>query len=87
MLVVKVEIWPHGDGGMRRELARMFVSNVSDVDGEYGDYEVRVLESGVKDRDGKVYCRGFVWRHRRNRTPLWILVRKAIDACFTEGKG
>lgn len=49
MIVVKVELWPHGDESKARELSRAFISNdlktTAETRGEYGSYECKFMQS------------------------------------------
>lgn len=79
MLVVKIELWPNGNGRKRREIARMKISNVTDssADAEYADYRVRVLEG---NDETKAVATGEVSEHPRLMYGAWNLVQKAIEA-------
>ena len=70
MLVIKVEIWPHGDEKRKEIIEEMKIINVSDhpMRPLYGNYKIE--SDGTK---AKVL-------HHDRRENVWHLVRKSIDA-------
>ncbi len=78
MLVVKVEIWPGGYEGGKREIARMKVGNISDL-ADLSDYTAVIEEYG-NDRLGIPKSRSTVQvtGHTR-RSTVWSLIRKILE--------
>lgn len=77
MLVVKVELWPHGDRTRKRELGQMTVSNIGG-DVERGNYLVQASEhpSDVTGLD-KGLNESFVVQNHLRRSSVWALVGRA----------
>lgn len=83
MIVVTVEMWPHGIESKKYLLGRGTITNVGG-DTEFGEYEA-VLEKSAQyafpGNVGKPYKRGHVARFPRARGP-WALLRRALEACM-----
>lgn len=88
MLVVKVELWPHGHESMARELCRLFIANVGGTDIR-GDYKTALMRKGETrapwPHGGQIgTCvkpgrTGEVNNHPRKSQHVLRLVGKAID--------
>lgn len=77
MIVVRVELHPHG-GGPMRELGRMTISNDGTSEKEeIGHYHVRRLRA---PDFSTVVRTGFVKNHRRQDETIWSLVGKALKS-------
>lgn len=73
MIVVKVEIWPFGDGKSRREIGRMRIAN--DGSGTMGIGNYRFTIDPLTDRT----VSGSVCSHQRSRG-VWELLRACLEA-------
>jgi hypothetical protein len=83
MLVIKVEMWPGGDGMRRRELGRMKIANTgSSGDPKRGNYRVNLMRKGNKTVQRT--CR--VDNYPRLSYPVWELVRRALNTLHEESK-
>jgi hypothetical protein len=77
MLVVKLEIWPHGNEGRAREIGRMQVANVGG-DVTIGDYSAAIM----RDRGAPGF--GEVKQWPRLERDVWQLIASAILSTFPE---
>lgn len=92
MLIVKVELWPHGDGDRAQELGRMAIANVGGTDTR-GDYTVHLGkgdDAAGGDFDGQVGLteverEGDVYNHPRLTESVWSLVAKSLASVGFEG--
>jgi hypothetical protein len=66
MLVVKIELWPHGQEDKAKEIGRMRIANIKG-DRDIADYQVVM--------DGQ---QGQVLGHARS-LPVWCLVNRALS--------
>jgi hypothetical protein len=82
MIVVKIELWPKGFESRKRELGRMLIDNIGGTI-KRGDYRVRVLRKGSKD---KVLREGEVKDYPRLSYNIWRLVCRSLKVTFTEEK-
>jgi len=82
MLVIKVELWPHGRGGDHvRQLGQLVIANVGGTH-ELGTYQVCI---GYPHEDPHFTLRqptreGEVRGHKRLTASVWTLVAKALGA-------
>jgi hypothetical protein len=74
MIVVRVELWPHGQKWKAREIARMELAHVGGSE-LFGDYTVR-----SDDLERCEERRGTVSAHARRGDPVLRLVAKALKA-------
>lgn len=73
MLVVRVEVWPGGDGGRAFEISRLGLANVSQL-GDVADYEITALT----DRDSvEKVMKAEVLKHERS-TGWMVLLRRTL---------
>ena len=88
MLVIKIELWPLGDGNKARELGRMYVANTGKGTKSKGDYKVAVCRKGSTKCPftGKVKAvrEGKVENFPRNSYSVWRLIGRAILSAFPE---
>lgn len=97
MLVVKLELWPHGDEKRKREIGRTYIANVggSVSRGEYvaavcrrGRHEVPrdlYAMAGSTETNGPRATRvGHVHDYPRLAYNVWRLVVRALRSCFPE---
>lgn len=90
MIVVKIEMWPKGVEGKKREIGRTYIYNAGGTD-QRGDYEVRVCRKGDHDpgvrriQTGEGFTRtGRVENYPRQSYNVWRLVVRALRAAFPE---
>lgn len=77
MLVIKVEIWPGGDPNRAREIGRMGMANVSDLD-ETSDYIF------VSQNDKGEVASGLVEKHER-AAGFWQLLSRLTSVAAKSG--
>lgn len=87
MVVVKVELWPHGNASRAKRLGTLWIANVGGTltRGNYktaltGDGEIRApwpIYDG-KNEQSKPLCTGEVKGYARISRPVWDLVRMAL---------
>ncbi len=90
MIVVKIEVWPHGREHASREIGRMYIANVG---GTYsrGDYDVAVCRRGSERvpntirEDGPKPTRScHVADYPRESYNVWRLITRGLLGCFPE---
>jgi hypothetical protein len=91
MIVVKLEMWPHGDETKKRELGRTYIFNDGTGSVTRGNYEARVCRKNkfeVKTEDlrpGTGFARkGQVTNYPRMSYNVWRLILRALRSCFPE---
>jgi len=77
MIVIKVELWPGGFEGRKKEIGRMLIDN----DGtshtpKRGHYRVRLMRKGSSRT---VQRTARVEDYPRESYPVWELVRRALE--------
>jgi hypothetical protein len=83
MLVVKVELWPHGQGGTNvSTIATMVIANMGGTM-TLGDYSAVIAADGSQPSDPHALFARFDRRaeikgHPRLARPVWNLVSKAL---------
>jgi hypothetical protein len=77
MLVVKLELWPHGDKREARLLGQLIIANDCTGTAKVGNY---TLSMATEDGGAEI---GRVARHRRS-TGAWTLVAKALRVLARE---
>lgn len=95
MLVVRIELWPHGEETKAREIGRTYIANVKS-NGKRADYKVAVCRRGTttcpwphgsdlenKKRPEPVRI-GSVKNYPRTSYNVWRLVLRALRDCFPE---
>lgn len=92
MIVVKIEMWPHGRQAAAREIGRTYIYN----DGgslTSGDYEVRVCRRGKFERSTEQITKGegFTRKARVEKYPrlafnVWRLIIRSLKKAFPEEK-
>lgn len=95
MIVVKIELWPHGDASRIRELGRMYIANRGESrDPRRGDYDVAVCRRGsdavpqpISDYGPLPTRRGEVRDYPRLSYNVWRLIARALLAAFPEERG
>ena len=80
MIVIKIELWPLGFESHKKELGRMLIDNIGGTR-DRGDYRVRVLRKGSKD---KVMRTGEVKDYPRLSYNIWRLICRALKSTFPE---
>ena len=74
MLVVRIELWPHGDMTRRKTLATGFIANTGTGTPTRGNYRVE-----LKDALGRPWRRGTVEGFPRKRLLAWDLLFRALS--------
>ena len=90
MLVVKIEMWPYGDGSKAREIGRTYIANVGG-NSKKGDYEVAVCRRGTTEcpfstDDIKASRTGQVTNYPRLSYNVWRLIVRSLRSAFPEEK-
>jgi hypothetical protein len=93
MIVIKLEMWPHGDESKAYELGRTYIANVGGTP-ERGDYRAAVCRKGKsnipwgRDSEGNPNPPptriGHVHDYPRQSYNVWRLVIRALLDCFPE---
>lgn len=73
MLVIKLEVWPHGDEASAREISRMEIGHVKEGVWGVADYDVILRTPGEEQRRASVHG------HFRS-AGAWSLVKLAMEA-------
>lgn len=73
MLVVRIELWPHGDMARRKTLATGFIANTGTGTPARGNYRVV-----LKDALGRPWRHGTVEGFPRKRLLAWDLLFRAL---------
>jgi len=81
MIVVSIEIWPHGDQQKARPIGVALITNDGTGDKVAGNYEVKLAHSGKYIGKSGAYKTGKVKNHRRSLSP-YHLVYKALKGCL-----
>lgn len=81
MIVVKIELWPHGLRAKAREIGRVVIANDGSGTAESGNYQVALSHAGIYGDKPGAWKSGTVTGHRRNLSP-YHLVRAAIDSAL-----
>lgn len=92
MIVVKIELWPLGYEGNKRELGRMYIANDGTGTQERGDYKVAVCRKGSPiipstwgfTNGAKPAREGVVLNYPRKAYNVWRLILRALKDCFPE---
>lgn len=91
MIVVKIELWPYGDGNKAREIGRTYIANVGGSMTK-GNYEVAVCKKGttkcplIKSDKVKAARTGSVEDYPRLTYNVWRLIIRALKSAFPEEK-
>lgn len=80
MVVVKIELWPHGDQTRRRMLGEMRITNDGEGDEDIGNYNVQLRHSGRYWGKGGNWRTGKIVGFMRNMSPYHLVVA-ALQAC------
>jgi len=80
MVVVKIELWPHGDQEKARDLGSLIICNDMTGTKDYGSYNVAVSHGGRYWGKPGVWKSGLVKNFRRSLSP-YHLVARALAAC------
>lgn len=91
MLVVKIELWPKGDGNKAREIGRTYIANVSGG-GKRADYKVAVCRKGSTKCPFLINSRSTVKAAREGEVRdfprlsynVWRLIVRALKSAFPE---
>lgn len=78
MIVVRIELWPHGSEERKRELGTAYISNDLTGDALTGNYNVRLMKSPEYAARPGVWRRGRVEGFARKRLGPWDLLYLAL---------
>lgn len=81
MIVVSIELWPHGDQAKARPLGVALITNDGTGNKVTGNYNVKLSHSGKYIEKPGVYKTGTVKNHRRSLS-VYHLAYKALKACL-----
>jgi len=85
MIVVKIELWPHGNESKAREIGRCNIWNDGTGTKERGNYKAELKHAGIYYGKEGNWKTGGVKDHRRNLSP-YHLVYSAIKNCLWKSK-
>lgn len=77
MIRIRIELVPHGNDKIIREIGRMEIVNDGTGDNRIGNYDIRLFRRGSKttiQNTGKIYS------YPRKAYSIWVLLKKAIEA-------
>lgn len=80
MVVVKIELWPHGEESQKRDLGCLVISNDGTGDEKVSNYDVTASHAGIFfGKRKEPFKRGKVVGFMRNLSP-YRLVSRALKA-------
>lgn len=74
MIVIKVELWPHGDRDKAEKLGQMYIANDGTGTPTRGNYWFKLF-----DKSGRIKRKGEVKDFARKRFGVW----KLLELCLT----
>lgn len=80
MIVLKIELWPHGDSSKARSLGLGIIVNEGTGDPTHGNYFVSLRSAGKQARKWK---EGKVAMFPRKRLLAWDLIYRALHATIS----
>jgi len=80
MVVVKIELWPHGDQKKARDLGSMIICNDRTGTPEECSYNVAISRGGRYWGRPGVWKKGKIEKYRRSLSP-YHLVARALAVC------
>lgn len=80
MLVIKIEVWPHGSEYNKKLLGTCKIVNNGNGTKEFGQYDCE-FESFQNELRTHLH-RSQVKNHERYEESVWVLLMKAIAAAF-----
>ena len=80
MVVVSIEIWPHGDQSQSRPIGKIQITNDGSGTRAKGSYWVSVAHGGKYINKKGTWKRGRLTNHPRSLSPYHLVVR-ALMAC------
>lgn len=81
MIVVKIELWPHGNPETVREIGRIVIANDGTGTRELGNYNVALAHAGIYSDEPGAWKSGTVTGHKRSLSP-YHLISKAINTAL-----
>jgi hypothetical protein len=91
MLVVKIELWRHGDPKQVTEVGRMYIANNGTGTADLGSYEAAVCRRGtskvpqpISPSGPKATRSGRVDAYPRRSYNVWRLIARALLSAFPE---
>ena len=85
MIVVKIELWPHGRVSKKTELGRIVIANNLSGDHEHGNYDCALSHAGSYAGEPGAWKTGEAIGYKRTLSPYHLL-RMAINACLGRDK-
>lgn len=82
MLVVKIELWPHGSEAMKTVIGEARIANDGTGTAVLGNYDVQLAHSGRYASRPGVWKRGRVLGHARELSPYHLVLR-ALQVALT----
>lgn len=86
MVVVKIELWPHGLESKAREIGRAEIINDGTGTEEVGNYKIRLKHSGSWVKKEGYWKTGGLSGYKRKVQSPYHLVMLALGAIFLRGK-
>jgi len=80
MVVVKIEIWPHGEQKNARDLGSIIICNDGTGSKDLGSYNIAVSHGGRYWGKPGVWKSGRLKNYRRSLSP-YHLIAKALAVC------
>jgi hypothetical protein len=81
MIVVKIEVWPHGDRQQARLIGSCVIVNNETGSAEKGNYEVGLSHSGIYYGKRKgLWKKGTLTGHLRSLSPYHLVMRAIQSA-------
>ena len=72
MLIVRVELWPHGDELRKEEIGKLVIANDGTGTAVFGNYDIELSEKERETEKGRVET--YFRKHS-----VWVLVKRALD--------
>ena len=80
MVVVKIELWPHGNEEKAREIGRAEIWNDGTGNEKHSNYGVNLLHSGIYFGKPGIWKKGYVEKHYRKQSPYHLVVKALKSA-------
>lgn len=86
MIVVKIELWPHGDETKKYDIGYAVIAlNAVSKDRKIGNYDVALSHSGTYFNKDGIWKSGEVIGHNRGDSP-YHLIAKALESALSNKK-
>ena len=74
MIVINVELWPHGDEKKKKSLGTMVIKNDGTGTNDRGNYEF-----SLRGKGGRPMASGGILDWPRNRFHVWQLIHRVLS--------